>query len=137
MNKNFILCVDDDLTLLNALRSLLTGELGRHCWVEIAEGGEEALEVAAELRERGQSLAIVISDYFMPGMRGDQLLTEVHLRWPDSFKILLSGQCEAEGLRHAMDDANLYRFIEKPYDNHELVRTARTALHAFQGASAG
>lgn len=132
MEKNTVLCVDDDVTLLHALRTLLSAELGLHCWVEIAESGEEALELAAELQQRGRPIAVVISDYIMPGMRGDELLAEFHCCSPRTVKILLTGQSDIGGVKRAINDAGLYRFIEKPFDNDDVVLTTRTALHAFE-----
>jgi len=132
MNKNIVLCVDDDVTLLHALRTLLSAELGPGCWVEIAESGEEALELAAESQQQGRPIAVVISDYIMPGMRGDELLAEVHRCSPRTINILLTGQSDIGGVKRAINEASLYRFIEKPFDNDDVVLTTRTALHAFE-----
>ncbi|RYE56107.1 MAG: response regulator, partial [Hyphomicrobiales bacterium] len=62
-----ILCVDDDSTVLAALRSMLSSHFGSEVQVEFAESGEEALEIAAELRAEGREIGLVISDFMMPG----------------------------------------------------------------------
>jgi len=132
MDEAVVLCVDDDVTLLHALRTLLMQELGAGPWIEIAESGEEALEVCAELQSQGRPLAVVISDYIMPGMRGDELLAQLHRRCPQALKILLTGQSDIAGVKRAINDANLYRFLEKPFDNDDIVLTTQTALRAYR-----
>ncbi len=136
MQDGVVLCVDDDLTLLQALRALLSQHLGLKPGrqIEIAESGEEALELIEELGGQGRHLAVIISDYIMPGMRGDALLARVHQRWPDSLKIMLTGQSDLNGIKSAINNANLYRFLEKPFDHDDIVMTTRAALTAFQQA---
>lgn len=132
MDKNsIILCVDDDSTVLNALRSMFSSHFGPELQVEFAEDGDEALEIEAELREQGSALALIISDFMMPGLRGDELLVKVHERSPDTVKILLTGQSDMSGVKRAINDANLYRFLEKPFLNEDIVLTVRAALRAY------
>ncbi len=132
MDKNsIILCVDDDSTVLNALRSMLANHFGSEVQVEFAESGEEALEIEAELRAQGSELGLVISDFMMPGLRGDELLVQLHERSPNTVKILLTGQSDMSGVKRAINDANLYRFLEKPFLNEDIVLTVRAAIRAY------
>lgn len=131
MTKGLILCVDDDSTVLNALRTLVGKIFGTDHQVEIAESASEALEIAEEHHRNGLPLAVVISDYIMPWMRGDDLLIELHKLYPAAIKIMLTGQSDLEGVKKAINDANLYRFMEKPFNNADLILTLRSALRAF------
>jgi diguanylate cyclase (GGDEF)-like protein len=131
MSNYFILCVDDDITLLKALRTLLCKHLGQGYVVDVAESGEEALEIQAELAGQGNELCVVISDYIMPGMHGDELLVKMHQLSPKTMKILLTGQSELDGVKRTINDANLYRFLEKPFNNDDIVLTVRTAVRAY------
>ncbi len=126
-----ILCVDDDPTVRSALRTVMSN-LGTGYVVEIAENAEEALEIEAELRENGQSLMVVISDFIMPGMHGDALLARLHQLSPETIKIMLTGQSAFEGVKRAINEANLYRFLEKPFDNDDFLLTIKSACLAFQ-----
>lgn len=130
MTDGTILCVDDDPTVLTALRALL-GKLGQEFSVEIAESGDEALEIEADLRAHGQSLAVVISDFIMPGMRGDELLVRLHQQSPATIKIMLTGQSAFDGVKRAINQANLYRFLEKPFNNDDLLLTVKSACTAY------
>lgn len=126
-----ILCVDDDSTVLQALRSVLSTHLGPEVELEFAESGEEALEIVAELKAQGKELGLVISDFMMPGLRGDELLVRLHELSPNTVKILLTGQSDLTGVKRAINDANLYRFLEKPFLNEDIVLTVRSAVRAY------
>lgn len=132
--ESVVLCVDDDATLLQAVRALLAGRLGEGHWVEIAESGAEALEVCEDYAARGQPVALVISDFLMPGMRGDELLVRLHQSAPNMVKVLLTGQSDLSGVKRCINEAGLYRFIEKPFEGDDLVLTAQTALLAYAQA---
>jgi diguanylate cyclase (GGDEF)-like protein len=126
-----ILCVDDDSTVLRALRSVLSNHFGAALEMEFAESGEEALEIADDLRAQGRELSVVISDFMMPGLRGDELLVRLHEASPNTLTILLTGQSDLSGVKRAINEANLYRFLEKPFNNEDIVLTVRSALRAY------
>ena len=130
--RGIILCVDDDSTVLSALRTVMAANFGQKLQVEFAESGEEALEIEADLRAQGRELSLVISDFMMPGLRGDELLVRLHDRSPNTIKILLTGQSDMSGVKRAINDANLYRFVEKPFLNEDIVLTVRAAIHAYR-----
>lgn len=132
MAPHLVLCVDDDSTLLVALRALLARQLAPQHRIEIAESADEALEVLSGLQTGDPELAVVISDYLMPGMHGDELLVRIHQSHPDAMKIMLTGQSDLEAVKRSINEAQLYRFIEKPFDNTDLALTVSAALHAFQ-----
>ncbi len=126
-----ILCVDDDVTVLATVRNLLAQQVDQHLLIEVAESGDEALDVIHELQQEGIMLSVVISDYIMPGMRGDQLLISVHKLAPQTLKIMLTGQSDLKGVKRAINEANLYRFLEKPFNNADLLMTVQSARKAF------
>lgn len=134
MSGGILLCVDDDKTVLSSLRTLLTKALGSGASIELAESGQEALDICAELYREGREIGVVISDFIMPSMRGDELLVRLHEKHPRMVKIMLTGQSDVEGIKRTINEANLYRFLEKPFNNADLVLTARAALTAYQQA---
>lgn len=131
-DSGIILCVDDDTTVLVALRTLLSHVFGASHLVEIAESGAEALEILADLEQHGQHLSVVISDFIMPGMRGDELLIELHQRSPKTITIMLTGQSDFEGVKKAINQANLYRFLEKPFHHDDIILTVKSAFQAYE-----
>lgn len=128
MNKKIILCVDDEKIVLESLRSELEGELPAPYALEFAESGDEALEVIAELLEEGDELVLIVTDYIMPGFKGDEVLVKVYAESPDARQIMLTGQANLEGITNAINNAKLYRYISKPWEKSDLLLTIREAL---------
>lgn len=131
MKKPIILCVDDEQMVLSSLKSQLKRHLGTEYSVETVDSGDEAIEVFKELREDGYDVPLVISDQIMPGMKGDEFLTAIHLISEDVVKILLTGQASAEAVGNALNNAKLYRYIEKPWQIQDLNMTVSEAITRF------
>ncbi|QEL54640.1 GGDEF domain-containing response regulator [Chromobacterium paludis] len=126
-----VLCVDDDIAVLSALRNTLSHHFHNELVVEIAESGQEALDLIEELRREDLPLTIILADYIMPGMKGDELLVRVHANQPAAIKIMLTGQSDMQGVKRAINDANLFRFMEKPWQNEDLILTLQSAIRAY------
>ena len=126
-----ILCVDDEPTVLDVLRAFLTNIDG-NAKLEIAESGEEALEICAELQQAGREISVVISDFIMPNMRGDEFLVRLHRISPRTVKIMLTGQSDLVGVKRAINEADLYRFLDKPFNYTDLLLTVKSGLLLYR-----
>ncbi|MBE9141944.1 response regulator [Planktothrix mougeotii] len=126
-----ILCVDDESVILESLKEQLKRNLPQHYELESAESGEEALEVIEELHEEGLEVALVISDQIMPGLQGDELLIRIHQSYPQMLKIMLTGQADAQSVGNVVNQASLYRYISKPWDETDLILTVQEALRRY------
>ena len=131
MNKPVIVCVDDEKFVLDSLRTTLSQAFGEDYLIEIAEDGAEALEVVKELLANGQEVPVVITDYVMPLMRGDELLRHIQIISQKTLKIMLTGQANIEGVTNAVNEADLYRFISKPWNNSQLVQIVQRAVRDY------
>src|ERR671933_1027978 len=131
MAKPVIVCVDDEKTVLKSLKVELKKALGNEYQIEIAEAGEEAVEVITELLEEGYEVPLIISDYIMPDMKGDELLRYVHLISPKTIKIMLTGQADLEAVGRVIKYANLYRYIAKPWQAEDLNLTVKEAVNSY------
>ncbi|MBF0279729.1 MAG: response regulator [SAR324 cluster bacterium] len=131
MSNFAIVCVDDEKIILNSLKTELNFIAEKGWTLELAESGEEALEIIEEFEENGTELAVIVSDQIMPGMKGDELLIQIHPRHPNTAKILLTGQANADAVGNAVNHANLYRFIAKPWDSSDLVMTVNEAAKKY------
>lgn len=127
----YLLCVDDEKSVLDTLSAQIETYFGDQYYVEVANSGEEALEVLEDLRGEGLRVPVVISDQLMPGMKGDELLVLVHRLLPDTRKILLTGQAGADAVGRALNEANLYRYLTKPWDKTDLMMTIEEAANSF------
>jgi CheY-like chemotaxis protein len=72
--KGVLLCVDDEIIVLTALKDQLRRGFGNDFHIDVAESAEEALELLDELSEQGHRLLVIVSDWLMPGMKGDYFL---------------------------------------------------------------
>jgi len=131
MEKPVILCVDDEKSVLNALRDEIKFEFGNEYSIEIADNGEEGLEIIKEFLSLGVEIPVVISDQLMPGMKGDEFLTFVYQTNPAIKTILLTGQASAESVGNAVNSARLYRFVSKPWDGKDLLLTIEQAAKSY------
>ncbi len=108
-----ILFVDDERRILDGLRRQLHGRRDR--WdMRFAESGTAALALLAD-----RPADVVVSDMRMPGMKGSELLHHVMDRWPQTARIILSGQTDQADL--ICDLAPIHQYIQKPCPPDALV----------------
>lgn len=131
MSNAVIICVDDEKTILNSLKEQLIDHFEEQCGIEMAEGGEEAIELVKELLEEEYEIPVIISDCIMPDMKGDELLTHIHVLSPKTLKIMLTGQANTVAVVNALNHANLYRYISKPWEKEDLILTVSEALKSY------
>lgn len=111
--KPTLLFVDDEERIVNLLRMMFRSEYE----VLTATSGQEALELLAKNR-----VEVLVSDQRMPGMLGVELLAEARKRSPATMRILLTGYSDLAAIVGSVNDGEVYRFINKPW-NHEEIKT--------------
>jgi serine phosphatase RsbU (regulator of sigma subunit) len=84
------------------------------------------VEAAREVARRPVDL--VISDFLMPEMNGVEFLGKVRQAQPDAIRILLTGFADKENAIRAINEVGLYHYLEKPWDNENLLLLVRNAL---------
>ncbi len=131
MKKEIIICVDDEQIVLNALNTQLKNKFGDRYGYEFAESGEEALDIVDDTTRRGNKVVMIISDQLMPGMTGDQFLIHMHQKHPRPIKVLLTGQAGLESAINAINHANLYRYMLKPWDQEDFLLTIEKGLQEY------
>jgi DNA-binding NtrC family response regulator len=120
-----ILCIDDEPAILRALQR----DLSRHGRVLTASGPAHGLSVLAQ-----EPVSVVLSDFNMPGMDGLQLLHLMRKSYPQTVRIVLSGN-EMDPQDESMADAEVFRFLLKPWDRSELHQTVERALSRAEPAA--
>jgi len=128
MKKGFIICVDDQAAILDALMTQLENAVGDTCNIETAESAEEALEVLGDLQRNGELLEMIIADEVMPGMKGSQLLEIVHKCFPEVIKVMLTGQAGLDAVVYAINHAGLDKYFTKPWEYEDLKLTVVNLL---------
>jgi response regulator RpfG family c-di-GMP phosphodiesterase len=119
-----ILLVDDDSNILDGFRRSLSREFE----METALGGEAALKLAME----NGPYAVVISDMRMPGMDGLELLRAIKARWPDTIRVMLTGNADMQTAIDAINEGSIFRFLNKPCSKEVMAKTLTTALVQYR-----
>ncbi len=114
--------------ILKSLEMELQEAFGDTYLYELAESADEALEIIESLNDDGLQIIIIISDWLMPGMKGDEFLIAVHRKYPNTIKLMLTGQAAEEAIERAKKYANLYHCFSKPWDSRELIETLQSAV---------
>jgi len=132
MLQQAILCVDDEPIILQSLQDQLEHHFGERYHYEFAESVNEAFEILHELHEVEFQVLMIISDWLMPGMRGDEFLINVHRRFPEIALIMLTGQADDASITRLHTLARLDAYLRKPWQEQELVRAIRSSLVKFK-----
>lgn len=119
--KNTIVLVDDEEIVLTSLSSFLSLETAYNVVTFVS--ANKALEYI-----RGNGCDLVISDYLMPEMDGITFLAKVKETHPEVPRIILTGYADKENAIKAINDVGLYQYIEKPWDNEDILIIIRNGL---------
>lgn len=128
MVKKALICVDDEPIILDSLREQLEKYFGDQYIYEVADSAEEALEIIEELDDDDIEIAIIVSDWLMPGMKGDKFLLNVDLRYPRSVKVLLTGQADQKSIETLEELADRFALVPKPWNKDELINVIKNGL---------
>jgi two-component system probable response regulator PhcQ len=115
-----VLFVDDEPRLTEALKRALRKEPYE---IRTAGCADEALDILAR-----ESVDVVVSDENMPKMSGSELLSIVRTRYPDTIRIVLTGNARLDVAIRAINEGEIYRFFTKPCNEVDLAVTIRQAL---------
>ncbi|MDQ7981720.1 EAL domain-containing protein [Paraburkholderia sp. SARCC-3016] len=115
-----VLLVDDEPGILSSLKRLL-----RNSRYEVltAQSGEEGLEILAS-----HAVDLIVSDMRMPQMNGADFLARAQALYPETMRILLTGYSEIDAVVKAVNEGGVYRYLNKPWDDQDLVMTVAQAL---------
>jgi thioredoxin reductase (NADPH) len=119
LDKPVILIVDDDPQVLAAVRRDLRSRYREHYMIVSATSGPEALGTARELKSRGDSLAMLISDQRMPGILGTDVLAQSRELYPLARRVLLTAYSDIDAAVRAINEAHLHHYLSKPWDPPE------------------
>ncbi|HEX3074367.1 MAG TPA: response regulator, partial [Ignavibacteriales bacterium] len=118
--NNKILFVDDEKNILEAYQRILYKKYK----ILTADNGEQAI---AYIKKNGP-FAVIVSDYRMPNMNGNQFLEAAKKIAPDSVRVMLTGQADLSATVEAINKGSIFRFIEKPCPTDQLVSILDAAL---------
>src|SRR5579875_761347 len=119
MAKPVILAVDDDPNVLEAVVQDLRRKYGAEYRVLRAGSGQAALDISRQLLERGDAVALYLSDQRMPGMSGVEFLERSQTLYPEARRALLTAYADTEAAIRAINTARIHYYLTKPWDPPE------------------
>lgn len=126
--QRYILCIDDDPLILEALYTQLSERFKEKYEIECAESGQEALQFVEEIYKMNGRVVLVLCDQLMPDMLGQYVLEQIYRRDKRVINVLLTGQAGLEAVTYCINHAGLQRYIEKPWDQRDLLLTVDNLL---------
>ena len=118
-----VLFVDDEERIVSLLRTIFRQSYEVHT----ATTGAQALEIIAKLH-----IHVIVSDQRMPGMLGIDLLSRVRLLSPNTMRVLLTGYSDLAAIVGSVNDAEVFRYINKPWDHSEIKSIVAQAAEIAQ-----
>lgn len=119
MPKPAILAIDDDTSVLEAVVQDLRRHYGQQYRIVRAASGRAALDICGQLKDRGEAVALFLSDQRMPGMSGVDFLQQAIPLFPDAKRVLLTAYADTEAAIRAINSAKIHYYLNKPWDPPE------------------
>lgn len=124
--KHRILFVDDEVSILNALKRLFRNEGFE---VHTAKSGREGLDL---LKTMGKPFSLIVSDQRMPEMDGTAFLEKSKAVYPKARRVMLTGYTDMEALVNAINRGEIHRYLTKPWNDHDLLVQVRQELAQYE-----
>lgn len=126
--RSAIVCVDDDEMILISLKQELMAHFKDQYRYESALNAEEALVLIDELVAEKIDIILIISDWLMPGMNGDEFLMNVNEKYPDIQALIVTGYADILAVSKARHRINLSGVITKPWSSVELLQKVESVI---------
>ena len=128
VTKKAILCVDDEAIIVFSLKQELSNYYGDRYIYESAMNADDAIELVDELTGEGTDVCLIITDWLMPGLKGDEFLIRLKDRHPEIKSILITGQADETAIQRAKEVAGVTAVLEKPWFTEDLINAVKTCL---------
>jgi thioredoxin reductase (NADPH) len=117
--KPVILTIDDDPAVLQAIARDLRQQYGDRFRIMRADSGQTAMTALAQLKLRGDTVALFLVDQRMPEMSGVEFLTQATPMFPQAKRVLLTAYADTNAAIAAINQAQLDYYLLKPWDPPE------------------
>ena len=117
--KPAILAIDDEPEVLSAVARDLRARYSSEYRILRANSGEEAIGALKELAEKGQPVALVLSDQRMPRLNGTQVLEQARMLHPEARRVLLTAYADTGAAIAAINSSQVHYYLVKPWNPPE------------------
>ena len=131
-NKRVMLFVDDDLIMVKLLKNTLSATYKDDFLYATALSAAEALKDIEKLYSAGVEVALIVTDWLMPEMKGDEFILKVHENHPEIKTIMISGYASQQVIENICEKLKLSAFITKPWDVNILISEINKCLNIEQ-----
>ena len=112
-----ILFVHDEQITLTSLSEQIRSDLGKRLSYETSLDAEKVLD---QLCKKGIKTIVIISDWLMPTMKGDELLVRIYKCFLDTVKLMLTRKADSKAIERVKQEARLYSYLQKPCRDERL-----------------
>ncbi|MCU7924532.1 MAG: response regulator [Candidatus Thiodiazotropha sp. (ex Dulcina madagascariensis)] len=119
-----VLMVDDDRNLLDSFRR----QFRKRLTLETATSGADGVQAVRD----GGPFAVVVSDMQMPNMNGVEFLSQVRTISPNTVRIMLTGNANMDVAIDAVNDGNIFRFMNKPVETEQFYQTISDGILQYR-----
>ena len=127
-HRLIVLCVDDNEEVLQSLRRELRRGLKGRAKIELCSSAEMALERLEALPEAARVGIVIVSDWLMPNMRGDEFVRAVNQRYGDLPVVVLSGHISGEAAEAMRAMPQVRTIMPKPWPSNALLNQIESTL---------
>lgn len=131
MGERTILLVDDEMIILFSLKQEIEDLVDSDVVIETAKNASLALEKLGSGIAKGNEYLLVISDWLMPGMKGDEFLGKVREISPSTMTVLCTGMADENAIAGAFKDFHISECVMKPWSRRSI---ERIVADAFRGS---
>ncbi len=122
--SNKVLCVDDDANILTGI----TRNLRKQFDIDTAVGALAALKMI----EKDCPYAVIVSDMQMPGMSGVEFLNITRQKYPDTVRVMLTGNADQKTATDAVNRGQIYKFLNKPCPPERLAEVLTGGIKQYR-----
>ncbi|MEN1785647.1 MAG: FAD-dependent oxidoreductase [Bacteroidota bacterium] len=119
VKKPILMIVDDDAQVLGAIRADLRSRYRSDYRIMATTSAQEALDTITELKNKGEEIALFLSDQRMPEMLGVDFLEQALVRFPQAKRVLLTAYSDTEAAIKAINEVQLDYYLLKPWNPPE------------------
>ena len=129
--REVILCIDDEPAILHLIKGQLVPTFAEQFDLRFAGDAEEASEIVKELRINKQPLVMAIVDQLLPGKLGHEFLADITELYPNVIKILFSGKNDFDVVIRAINEAQIFRYLIKPWKQEDFINIIQRGLSQY------
>jgi len=122
VSREAILCIDDESIILMSLVSDIKDHFGENIIYRASSDPAEVLDIVKSLIADGIDTITVVSDWLMPGKKGDELITEISVLFPNIRCVIITGHGKSSAMDKVRENPFICEIVDKPWRPDHLMK---------------